>query len=297
METKINYLEKIIVDSNKMLEMVLNNIPQHIFWKDINSVFLGCNRNFSNSVGLESPDDIVGKTDFDISDYEMAKRFIEMDKRVISTNEPIYGLHEFHKDFNGNEIWINVNKIPLQDENGDVIGILGTFEDITEKVMLSKKIIKNAKKYKDLIDHTNTAYMIMDTKLHIIEANNILSDLMEIGDEDIVGRSLREWISSKDISSFDDSFEVLLNNGTPINDLEWSLINDNDSCKNISISANIIENGGRLIFCLLRDLSCKKIEEERKYIEQQKKKDKLKQNIQEIRGKLRNIRIGTETGI
>jgi len=282
-------LTNVIVDSTHMLEIVLNNVPQHIFWKDINSVFLGCNRNFSNSLGLNSPEDIIGKTDFDIYKKERAKKLMETDKQVISTGDPLYEVQELHKNDDGEGIWININKIPMKDNRGKIIGILGTIEDITDKVLLTKKLAKNAKKYKNLIEQTNTAYMILNTKLHIIEANKNFSDLMEMKDYDIIDRSPREWVQNRDIISFDNAFDKILQ-GHQIDDLELDLVNSNKLCKRVSMSANLIENGGKLIFCLLRDMSKKKMEENRKYIEQQKKKDKLRQDINNIRDKLRNIR-------
>ena len=66
-------VEKALRDTQSMLELVINNAPQHIFWKDVNSVFLGCNQIFADAVGLESPKDIVGKTDFDLTDEQIGR--------------------------------------------------------------------------------------------------------------------------------------------------------------------------------------------------------------------------------
>lgn len=279
-------------ESQHMLEIVINNVPQHIFWKDLDSKFLGCNHNFAEAVGLGSPEDIVGKTDFDLTDEDKANYFIEIDKRVIEQNKAIYGMKELHKRANGEEVWLDVNKVPLRNNKGDVIGILGTFEDVTAKIELAQKLEKNAQKYKYLIEQTNTAYVIMDTKLRIIEANKIFANLMDYKSTDnLIGNCPRSWVAHRDIEIFDDAFEALLR-GEPINDLELNLSSNEGRSISVTISANIIENGGKKIFCLIRNISQRKMAEKKKYIEEQKKKDRLKQNILEIRGKLRDIRAG-----
>ena len=282
-----------VQENNDMLQIIINSIPQHIFWKNTESVFMGCNNNFAKIVGLTHPDEIIGKTDFDLTNREKAQYFIDIDKKVMKTSKAIYGMHELHKKSNGEEVWVNVNKVPLHDSEGNIVGIIGTFEDITDKISLSNKLQKNAQKYKTLIDKTNTAYIIMDTKLRIIETNEIFNDIMSVGSNyDIVGRNPRSWITTQDIEKFDEVFKCLLNEGIAINDLELNLLNDKGTLISVTISANIIENGGKRIFCLLRNISKRKVAEKAKYIEQQKTKDRLRQNIMEIRGKLRNIRAG-----
>jgi PAS domain S-box-containing protein len=284
--------EKALKESQNMLETVINSVPQHIFWKDINSVFLGCNKNFAKAVGLNSPEEIIGKTDFDLIEKEKAQHFVDVDQEVIKSNKPIYGMREAYKNADGEPRWLDVNKVPFYDNNGNVTGIIGTFEDVTAKVSLAEKLEKNAQKYKSLIDQTNTAYIIMDSKLQITETNEIFAKMLNLDIEEILGKSPRSWISHEHIESFDIYFNSLLLEGKSINNLELSLLNRNNSPINVIISANTIENGGKIIFCLLRDISDKKGVEKKKYIEQQKKKDKLKQNILEIRCKLREIRKG-----
>ncbi len=123
-----------LCSSQQMLQLVMDNIPQHIFWKDRNSVYLGCNRNFARLVGLDNPLEIVGKTDYDLpSKKEEADLLLEDDARVIETNIPEYHTVESLLQADGKQIWVEVNKIPLHEAQGNVVGILGTFEDISER--------------------------------------------------------------------------------------------------------------------------------------------------------------------
>ena len=119
--------------SQKMLQLVMDLIPQSIWWKDRDSRFLGCNRNFAQMAGVETPDDLVGRTDYDIWRKEEADFSRSVDARVMAQNQAEYRLIQATSQRDGAVIWLKTNKIPLHDEAGCVIGTLGTAEDITEQ--------------------------------------------------------------------------------------------------------------------------------------------------------------------
>ncbi len=118
--------------TQEMLQLVMDNIPQLIFWKDRNSVFLGCNRNLVRLLGMSSPEEIVGKTDYDLPcKKEEADFFRECDRRVMETDTPEYHMIEPILQADGKQAWLETNKIPLHDAEDNVVGILVTIEDIT----------------------------------------------------------------------------------------------------------------------------------------------------------------------
>jgi len=140
-------------ESQQMLQFVMDNIPQFIFWKDRNSVFLGCNRNYAQLVGVGSPENIVGKTDYDLSwKKEEANFFRKCDRRVMETNTPEYHIIEPALRADGKQVWLDTNKVPLHDPEGNVVGILGTFEDITERKQAEAALSESQRKLATLID-------------------------------------------------------------------------------------------------------------------------------------------------
>ena len=121
------------VNTMKELAQVVTKLPHFIFWKDRNSVYMGCNQNFANIAGLASPEEIIGKDDFDMPwTREEAEFYRAHDRRVMDSGKPEYEIIESQKQSDGTEAWIITNKIPLTNQDGDIIGILGTFEDITQ---------------------------------------------------------------------------------------------------------------------------------------------------------------------
>ena len=128
-----------------LLQLVLDNIPQLIFWKDRNSIFQGCNRRWAYAVGLNDPDEVIGKTDYDL--YHNSnntiypteadiKAYLEKDRRVIETGQAEYQLEYRPKK----EVWYDTKKIAIQDPQGKVVGILATIEDITERKQVEQKL-------------------------------------------------------------------------------------------------------------------------------------------------------------
>ena len=123
-----------VVRALQILQLVMDNIPQAVFWKDRNSVYIWCNRNFAIDAGAGTPANIVGKTDFDLAfTHEEASFFVKVDQEVMSTGVPQYHIIEPQTQADGKHAWVDTNKIPLRDELGNVIGVLGTYEDITER--------------------------------------------------------------------------------------------------------------------------------------------------------------------
>jgi PAS domain S-box-containing protein len=273
-----------------MLPTIIENIPQLVFWKDKNSVFIGCNKKFSDSLGLDSPEDIVGKTDYDVTNVENAKIFIETDKQVISENKPIYQDSQTFKNADNEQLWLNINKVPLHDENGGIIGVLGTIEDITEQVNLENKLRNNNMKYKSLIESTNTAYIILNDSLEIMESNTIFLQIIRATNlYECLGKPLSLWIAPKYQKIYEESCEKLLK-GHSVNDLELHLVTETDEIVCVSINANSIENGMTRIFCLLRNIAARKTIESEKYIKEEKRRDTLKQNLMSLRSDIQNIK-------
>ncbi len=127
-------IELALRGSEQMLQSVIDNIPQFIFWKDRNFVYLGCNCNFAQAAGAGAPENIIGKTDYELPwQKEEADFFRECDRRVMETDTPEYRIIEPLLHADGKQTWLETNKVPLHDLGGNVVGILGTFEDITSR--------------------------------------------------------------------------------------------------------------------------------------------------------------------
>ena len=122
--------------SQQMLQILMDSMANAVFWKDLNSCYMGCNKVFARFAGVE-PDVLIGMSDRDMpwadSQAYSADWFIDWDRKVIETGEPHFGIVEQLRSAAGEVRWLQTNKVPLRDLDGRVIGVLGTFEDITER--------------------------------------------------------------------------------------------------------------------------------------------------------------------
>ncbi|MBC7847392.1 MAG: PAS domain S-box protein [Flavobacterium sp.] len=132
-------IEQEIALSKQILRNVLDNIPIRVYWKNRESQFLGCNASFINEMSLDSENEIIGKTDFDIHEREDAEKFIADEETIMSTGKPKLKYQELNTR-TGQDRWVLTSKLPFFDENNKVIGIIGTSDDITERIEIERKL-------------------------------------------------------------------------------------------------------------------------------------------------------------
>jgi PAS domain S-box-containing protein len=165
------YVESELRTSQHLLQLVMDTLPEAIFWKDRNSVYLGCNRNFAEDAGVVSPHNIAGKTDYDLAwKKEEARFFQECDRRVILSNRPEVGIVEPQLQADGKQAWLETNKVPLHDSHGNVIGILGTYQDITERKQAEIALQElNQKLELQTLELTSALHQLQQSQLQLIQ--------------------------------------------------------------------------------------------------------------------------------
>ena len=127
-------IELALRESKRFLQTVIDTFPLVIFWKDRNSVYLGCNQKFAETAGLTSPANIIGKTDYDMPwSITEADAYRADDREVLESGIAKLGIVETQTLADGSMIWIETNKLPLYNLTGELIGLLGTYQDITDR--------------------------------------------------------------------------------------------------------------------------------------------------------------------
>jgi two-component system cell cycle sensor histidine kinase/response regulator CckA len=128
-------------ESDERLKVVMDNIPQAIFWKDRNLVYQGCNRQFAQDGGLSSPDEIIGKTALDMPWAVHAAFYHSDDREVMESDRPKLNIEEPLTRADGTQRWLRTNKIPMHNADGKVIGVITTYEDITERKQMEQYVL------------------------------------------------------------------------------------------------------------------------------------------------------------
>jgi PAS domain S-box-containing protein len=146
------------LEKNFIFEL-LKRIPTQVFWKNKQGVYLGCNDAFAHSLGLDSPDDVIGKTDFDLPTTEEASEAYRADdKQVMDSKQPKLNIEELQTFIDGRTVVLLTSKVPLLDASGKVVGILGIYSDITERKKEEKELI-HAKEQAEAANKLKTEFI------------------------------------------------------------------------------------------------------------------------------------------
>jgi len=124
-----------------MLQQILDTAPLSIFWKDRNSVYLGCNDAFAKDANIPSASSIIGKDDFEMPwSCAEAEAYRADDSEVMSNDHPKKHIIESQLQADGTTIWLDTSKVPLKDKDGKVFGVLGLYQNITAKKQAEEKL-------------------------------------------------------------------------------------------------------------------------------------------------------------
>ncbi len=143
--------EQAMIRERYLLHALLDTIPDHIYFKDVDSRFIRNSRAHAKSFGVEDPNDLIGKTDFDFFSEEHARQAFEDEQEIIRSGKPLIGIEEKETWPDGHITWASTTKMPLRDEKGQIVGTFGISRDITRQ----KETEQEAKKLTEALKRSN----------------------------------------------------------------------------------------------------------------------------------------------
>ncbi|MDX0423394.1 EAL domain-containing protein [Sinorhizobium medicae] len=169
-----------IADRHYWLEAMINHVPDYIYAKDTEGRFLIANEVTVADNGLESLQDLVGKTDFDLHPHEFAQAVAGTERRVLETGEPIFGIEERAIVTKGRDRWLMTSKVPLRSKSGKIIGIVGISRDITDRKSAERllegqaRLLEMIAKGKPLTEFFNELVLLIEALLPGIKGSILL---------------------------------------------------------------------------------------------------------------------------
>ena len=131
------------LEDKSLMQRLMDNIQDNVYVMDRGGHIVFINKAGAKWLGFNSPDDVIGKTDLDIFTNEHGRAAFEDEQRIIETGEPILGIEEKETWADGHETWVSTSKMPLHNDDGQIVGTFGISRDITEH----KKAEIRAEKY------------------------------------------------------------------------------------------------------------------------------------------------------
>ena len=141
--TRRKFVETELAHAHNLLITIINALPIRVFWKDRNFRYLGCNTSFAHDTGLEQPDDIIGKDDNQMPWSDQAKHYQTDDRAVMESGIAKLDFEEPLMTSGGQSIWLRTSKVPLRNQDNEIFGLLGIYEDITEHKIAKNKLERN----------------------------------------------------------------------------------------------------------------------------------------------------------
>jgi PAS domain S-box-containing protein len=189
------------VHEHDLLHMLMENVPDAIYFKDLQSRFLRISRGLADRFGLADPAEVIGKTDFDFFRPEHARQAYLDEQEVIRTGQPLVAREEKEEWSDGHITWASTTKLPLRDRDGKIIGTFGISRDITQRKRTEtvlREIMEAAeaseRRTRLIVDSAYDAYVAMDAQGFIIDWNRQAELTFGWLRAEAVGRSLHETI-------------------------------------------------------------------------------------------------------
>ena len=260
-ERKINETE--ILEAKNLLSIIINTIPVRIFWKDNNLNYLGCNTLFAHDSGMEDPSLVVGKTDFELGWAQQASLYREDDLHVIKSGAAKLLFEEPQTAADGKTIWLTTSKVPLRNHNNEIIGVVGTYDDITARKEAELKLELAA----SVFTHATEGIMITTDDGTIVDVNEAFTNITGYSKSEAIGKKpsiLKSGQNSKEFYS--KLWEGLLTKGHWYGEIWNRRANGEAYIQTITITAVLDEKGKiRNFISLFSDITL--IQEHRNQLE------------------------------
>lgn len=172
-----------LYQARQMLETVLNTIPQRVFWKDRTLRYLGCNRTFAVDAGLREPREVVGKDDFELAWKESANFYRADDEQVLSQESAKLNFEERQSRPDGSLRWLRTNKMPLRNPEGAVIGLLGTYEDVTDRKRAEEELSFKTALLEAEAETTIDGILVVDSGGRVLQINRRFVEMINLPPE------------------------------------------------------------------------------------------------------------------
>jgi rsbT co-antagonist protein RsbR len=213
LEQQVSQLQQ----AQSTFQLILDTFPAAAFWKDTSSVYQGCNAAFARFAGLESPADIVGKSDVDLHwTPDEAQAYRADEQQIMELGIAACHVLEKQQSANGEQIWTDTSKLPLFNAQGEVVGMLGTFEEVAEYNQTEIALRESQQLLQTLFDHLPVAALVKTAADGRFTLWNTASEeLFGFAAADVIGKTDYDLFSYEQAAFFRAKDQAVFATGIP----------------------------------------------------------------------------------
>jgi len=270
-----------LCQTQEMLRLVLDAIPVRVLWKNRDSVYVGCNRRFAEDAGLNSPEEVMGKTDFEMPWKEDAELFRRRDRQVIESGLPMLGFEQQRHTNDGRVLCLLQNKLPLRNAQGSAIGVLTVYEDITERKHAEEALRESEARYRAVLEYSPGGISVaVDNKVAYVNPAAVrLAGARDAAD--LLGRSILEFVHEDFRAEVERRRAEMLETGLPSPLFEVKLRRPDGRIVDAeSMGVPIVYGGKQAILNSFRDIT-----------EHRRRDEALRQSREELRRRAEELEI------
>jgi hemerythrin-like metal-binding protein/PAS domain S-box-containing protein len=203
--------------SGRLLQTIIDTVPMRVFWKDRDLRYLGCNPVFARDAGKSTPADLIGKDDYALTWAPEADIYRADDRAVIESGVAKLGYEEPQTTPDGHQIYLRSSKVPLTGSDGDIIGVLGIYEDITDRTEAQKALHESEERLRLALGVSNQGWFDLDLPSGRVDLSPNYASI--IGhDCDDFETNLSNWFANihpEDVETLRHKFAACLQGGGP----------------------------------------------------------------------------------
>ncbi len=210
--TELSLAKIELENEHNKLKAILENIPDLLWIKDANGVYITCNRRFEDFFGAKGKD-IISKTDYDFVDKELADFFRDNDLKAMNSEKPLSNFEEITFSSDGHKEYIQTTKSKVIDSNGNIIGVLGIGRDLTKLRDKELELLEQQEELQSIYNTTKDGLAIIDMETNFIKVNKSYCDITGLTQEELLQTSCFALSDPEDMERVKGIFDEFLEKG------------------------------------------------------------------------------------
>jgi diguanylate cyclase (GGDEF)-like protein/PAS domain S-box-containing protein len=209
------HAEEALLQERYLMRMLMDNIPDTIYFKDKEGRFIRISQSQAETLGVSSPEEALGKTDFDFFGLEHAQAASADEQEIMRTGRPVVDLEEMLNWPDRPPRWVSATKAPLRNKAGQIVGTFGISRDITARKQVEQALAYERYLTQSLMDNVPDAIYFKDLKSRFIRVNAAAANLAGLKPEEVVGKNDFDYFTPEYARSTFEVEQEIIRTGQP----------------------------------------------------------------------------------
>lgn len=231
--------------SEAQLRTLFQTLPDLVWLKDTDGLYISCNKSFENFCGLNE-EELIGKTDYDIVDRDLAELFIENDQKAIALGRSVSNEEEVTFASDGHKAILDTIKTPMYNNKGELIGVLGIGHDITALKESEKALRNSEEKYKFITQSSMDIIFVIDKFGNQLFFNDALLPVLGYTSDELVGKSFTNYVPKSEWKNLYKTLSQVFNN-KEIKSFNTKIRHKNGHLVDVEINGKLVLQGNKKV--------------------------------------------------